>query len=197
MDHLDWIKKGLEQPGKTQTGLARALGRAPSAITNLLKGTRDLKQREVETIARYLETAPPGEYTELEDEGDPDRTVRVVGYVGAGAKAHYYAVAQGDLDAVPAPGNATENTVAVEIRGDSLGPVFDRWLVFYDEVRRPVTPDLIGKLCVVGLADDRVLVKEIRKGRNGLFDLASNSEKDLIKDVAIEWAARVKHMAER
>jgi hypothetical protein len=198
MDNLDWIKKGLEQPGKSQTGLAKALGRSPSAVTNLLKGKRDLKQREVATIARYLGTAPPDQPTPFDDVTfNTGEVTRVVGYVGAGAAAHYYAVAQGDLDEVPAPPGATENTVAVEVRGESLGPLFDRWLIYYDDVRRPVTADLIGKLCVVGLADDRILVKKIRRGRNGLFDLVSNTDDDVIRDAVIEWAARVKIMVPR
>src|SRR5215472_12584905 len=50
--------------------------------------------------------------------------VPVVGYVGAGAKAHFYDVAQGDLDEVDPPKGSTEATVAVEIRGESLGPFF-------------------------------------------------------------------------
>lgn len=206
MDHVEWIKQGLKKKGKTQSGLAEAMGRYPSAITNLLKGKRELKQREVPVIARYLEVTPPPELLldaepepplDIEDDIDPDRYVPVVGYVGAGAAAHYYAVNQGGLDEVPAPTDATDSTVAVEVRGDSLGPLFDRWLVFYDDVRRPVTADLIGKLCVVGLPDDRVLVKKIRRGRNGNYDLVSNSEDDVIRDVTIEWAARVKNMVPR
>src|SRR5919108_5510200 len=46
--------------------------------------------------------------------------VPVVGYVGAGAEAHFYAVAQGGLDLVDQPAGASDTTVAVEIRGDSL-----------------------------------------------------------------------------
>lgn len=102
----------------------------------------------------------------------------------------YYAIAQGELDLVSAPKNATKNTVAVEIRGKSLGAIFDRWLVYYDHVRRPVTPDLIGKLCIVGLPDNRVLIKQIRRGAHGLFDLYSEHEEP-IRGVGIEWAAKV------
>ena len=93
--------------------------------------------------------------------------------------------------------DATESTVAVEIRGDSLGTFFNRWLVFYDDVRRPVTPDLIGELCVVGLEDGRVLVKQVRRGRaEGLFTLFSATEKP-IADVAIAWAAKVNSISRR
>ena len=124
--------------------------------------------------------------------------VPVVGYVGAGAAAHYYAVSQGDLDRVPAPPDSDAQTVAVEIKGDSIGPLFNQWLIFYDDVRSPVTPDLIGRLCVIGLMDDRVVVKKIRKAKTaGLFDLISNDDRENITDVEIVWAARVKHMAPR
>ncbi|MGC4665506.1 hypothetical protein, partial [Escherichia coli] len=70
-------------------------------------------------------------------------TVRLVGYLSAGT-AHYFAQDSGQLDEVDAPGDVSEATVAVEIRGDSLGSFFDRWLVFYDDVRRPVSTDQIG-----------------------------------------------------
>jgi phage repressor protein C with HTH and peptisase S24 domain len=130
-------------------------------------------------------------------EGPTAPKVPVAGYVGAGAEAHFYAVAQGDLDEVDAPEGSTQQTVAVEIRGDSLGTFFDRWLVFYDDVRRPVTPDFVGKLCVVGLDDGRVLIKKLQRSRvHGLFNLVSQNDPPII-DATIEWAARVKSMMPR
>lgn len=122
-------------------------------------------------------------------------TVPLVGYVGAGAAFHAYNVPQQNLDRVPAPLEATRDSVAVEIRGDSLGTMFDRWLVYYDDVRSPVTTDLINKLCVVGLEDERILVKKIKRGKEpGVFDLLSETEPP-IQGVRISWAARVTQMA--
>lgn len=62
---MEWIRKGLEKPGKTQTGLADALGVSPSAVTMLLKGDKKgkrrlLKAHEIPKVADYLEAAPPG-----------------------------------------------------------------------------------------------------------------------------------------
>jgi len=126
------------------------------------------------------------------------RTVPLVGYVGAGAQAHYYASADEGLGEVDAPEDATETTVAAEIRGVSLGPALDRWLVFYDEVRSPVTPDMHGRLCVVGLDDERVLVKVIRPaGEPGRFHLISNGSEEPIFDQAVMWAAKVTGMKPR
>jgi hypothetical protein len=125
---------------------------------------------------------------EAPDESGP-RMVSVIGHTGANATASFY-VPAGELDKVPAPDEATDKTVAVEIRGHSLGKVLDRAIVFYDDVQRPITPALVGKLCVVGLADERVLVKRVRRGsKPGLYTLIS--EDDPIEDVEIEWAAPV------
>lgn len=123
--------------------------------------------------------------------------VPLVGYVGAGAEAHFYATGQGALDMVPAPEGATKDTVAVQIRGESLGALFQHWLVYYDEVRSPVTHDMIGRLCVVGLADDRILVKQINRSKTaGLYHLISNTEPPIF-DVEVIWAAKVKQMVPR
>lgn len=117
--------------------------------------------------------------------------VRVVGYAGAGAKAHFYSVDEQDLDEVPAPSGATERTRAIEIRGDSLGTAFNRWLAFYDDVKRPVTDDLIGRLCIVRLADGNTLIKTVRATKTpGRYRLTSDEPP--IENVEIEWAARVK-----
>lgn len=122
--------------------------------------------------------------------------VPLVGYVGAGALTHFFAQ-DAPLDEVPAPAGSTESTVAVEIRGESLGSFFDRWLVFYDDVRRPVTSDLLNRLCVVGLTDGRILIKKVQRSKaRGLFHLLSQTEPPIL-DVEVEWAAKVKNMVPR
>jgi DNA-binding XRE family transcriptional regulator len=129
-------------------------------------------------------------------EGRVQATVPLVGYVGAGSETHFFAN-DAPLDDVPAPAGSTDSTVAVEIRGESLGTFFDRWLVFYDDVRRPVDNSLINRLCVVGLEDGRILIKKVQRSKaRGLFHLISQTEPPIL-DVEIEWAARVKNMVPR
>jgi|SRR5215510_876445 len=172
-------------------------------------GGRDYGPDEAKRYARRFRVTPEWLLTgrkvgPTDGVGEPDGPedppapkVPVAGYVGAGAEAHFYAVAQGDLDEVDAPEGSTKETVAVEIRGDSLGTFFDRWLVFYDDVRSPVTPDLVGKLCVVGLRDGRVLIKKLQRSRvHGQFNLVSQAEPP-ITDATVDWAARVKSMTPR
>ncbi len=124
--------------------------------------------------------------------------VPLAGYVGAGSEAHLYGDSQGPLDEVQAPDDATSNTIAVEIRGDSLGALFDGWLAFYDDVRSPLTDDLLNRLCVVGLDDGRVLVKMVSRSRANpnLFDLQGQFGPP-ISDVAVRWAAPVKSIVPR
>jgi hypothetical protein len=127
----------------------------------------------------------------------PKKTIRVKGYVGAGGEAHFYNVASlGDLDTIEATDKDTDQTVAVRIIGKSLGEVLSGWYVTYDDVRSPITDDLLGELCVVGLSDDRILVKKVvRNGKRDLFNLISNAEKEpVIEGVKIEWAAKVTAM---
>jgi transcriptional regulator with XRE-family HTH domain len=201
------IDKRLEALGisASQASLKAELSR--DAIRNIKRAAsgesdrRGVTTHTIERLAKALETTSAwlleGTGDEAADSDQRRHTVRLVGYVGAGAEAHFYAVSQGDLDEVPAPIGWTSDTRAVEIRGNSLGELFDRWIVYYDDVRSPVTPDLHGRLCVVGLADERVLIKKIRAGKKrGLYTLLSEREKP-IEDVAVEWAARVRSMVPR
>lgn len=55
----EWIRDGLRQPGKTQVGLAKALGLDPSAVSRLVRGERELLANEIQKAAGYLGTAPP------------------------------------------------------------------------------------------------------------------------------------------
>jgi len=193
---IDWIRQGLKDTRKTRSGLARALGRSPSAVTDLLNGSRRLRAEEIALVADYLGVEPP----RLIGGGrvaHPTGRVPLVGYVGAGAIAHFYADGQGPFDEVDAPDAASPNTVAVQIRGHSLGALFDNWLVFYDDVREPPGDDLVGRMCVCGLADGRVLIKALKRSQiGGLWTLLSNAEPP-IYDVALDWAALVREMRPR
>jgi transcriptional regulator with XRE-family HTH domain len=190
------IKEARARRGVSQEKLAAKIHTGQTTISSWERGRTEPTREDVQRVADALEL----DVAELELVDAPTRTrqyVPLVGYVGAGAAAHYYASADEGLGEVEAPDDATDNTVAVEVRGESLGALFESWLVFYDDVRSPVTPDLYNRLCVVGLPDGKVLVKRIRKARTeGLFHLDSNTEPTM-NDQEIVWAARVKTMRPR
>src|SRR5437016_4270575 len=116
-------------------------------------GTRGKRQRAAPKKARMM--------PKKEDEAAaPVRKVPIMGYFGSDFEGEFYA--RPSEFCVPPTFPVTPSTVIREIRGDSLGSWLNGWLVVYDELRLPPTPDLFGKLCVVLLTDDRILAKELQ-----------------------------------
>jgi hypothetical protein len=208
------IDKRLAAVGLKAATASRQAGLSESAIYNMKRGakgkiaTRGANAATFIALAPVLKTTPAwlmsGEGPEVAEPDphiesgailpDPPRNgrfVRIVGYVGAGSAAHYYAIAQGDYEEVEAPIGASDQTVAVEIKGKSFGPLLDSWLVFYEDVRSPISDDLLNHTCVIGLSDDRILIKEVRRERDGSYTLLSNSDEPPIRNAQIEWAAKV------
>lgn len=189
---LTWIEEGLKQPGKTQIGLASALGRAPSMVTDLLKGRRRLKADEVDRIAAYLDVVPPRSLpTEVE----------IIGIAGAGPFGEVdFSSSQGGLGTAAAQPGATDSTKAVEVRGTSMRPFAnDGWLVYYEEdARQPIQSNMIGMPCVCWLADGRVLIKTPFPAGNNTYNLESyNPAIETIRDVVVETASLVTSIVPR
>lgn len=170
-------------------------GISVSQLSRYETGKRDPSLSHLAAIAARFQTTV-GRLVGQDEEPETG-TVPIVGKVGAGA---IYIPFETDepLGTVPAPEGANDNTVAAIIDGESLGALFDQWVVFYDRVYAAPDPSMIGKLCVVGLAaDKRVVVKKLTRGQvRGLFTLLSNFDPP-IYDVAVEWCAVVKNMSPR
>ncbi|MCF1502167.1 LexA family transcriptional regulator [Afifella sp. H1R] len=192
------VRQRLDDLGINPFEAARRAGVERNFINDLLSGRkRSIRDTSLTKLARGLNTSEAWLLGRLSEDDNPRRAVPLVGFVGAGGEAHLFGAGQGPFDDVPAPSGATEHTVAVEIRGDSLGSIFNGWRAYYDEVRAPVTPDLIGSLCVVGLDDDRVLVKKLASSeRVGRFHLLSENAEPIF-DAHVVWAAKVLDMKPR
>ncbi|MFD2248903.1 transcriptional regulator with XRE-family HTH domain [Pseudochelatococcus lubricantis] len=179
------LKSLRKKHGLTQPELAGRMGTTKNQLIKLEKGDRRLDQQWIERAAEALGEPPEAII------GEGPIEAPVVGYVGAGTGAHFYDTTQGPLDVVEAPEGSSPLTVAVEIRGDSLGPFFDGWYVFYDDVRSEVTPDLIGEICVVGLPDGKILVKKIQAASTrGRYHLLGQFGEPIL-DSEVAWAAKV------
>ena len=168
--------------------LAEQAGMSTSYLQRMESGSRNVSLKNLAKLSQALGVTP----RDLVE--NSANSVPVVGFVGAGAAAHLFSDGQGPFDEVPAPDGSTTATVAVVIRGESLGSIFDGWLVFYDAVRDPPSSDLVGKLCVLGVAGGKVLIKKLQKGQlPKRFNLLSATEPPLY-DVQVDWAAAVKLM---
>lgn len=190
------IARAREAKGLSQTAFGKRINQSQSAVSFWEKGDREPGRDIVARIAaelgvseRWLEL---GEGDDFEtDDSVTSETVPVVGYVSAGAELALFDQGQGPFDYVLPPRDSKPSTVAARVQGTSLGPLFDEALIFYDSVQSPITPALHGKLCVAGLSDGRVVVKQIMPGDGGRYHLLSNSAEPPIFNAEVQWAARV------
>ena len=136
-----------------------------------------------------------GRLPETDSAAPPRDVVSVVGYVGAGQEIFAlddHALGAG-LEEVEAPeGVGRDTMVAVRVRGESMHPLRDGWLLFYRRDQHGVPEACLNRLCIVKVANDGpVLVKELRRGyRDGHFVLSSWNAPPL-EDMRLDWAAPV------
>jgi phage repressor protein C with HTH and peptisase S24 domain len=109
---LQWIEDALAaNPKKSKSGLAKALGRTPAAVTRLLRYGRELKAREIRLIAEYLETEPP-----VADD------IPLVSFTTAGALAEVETIeSDNDIEGyIPNPGLGPGRWIALRVEGESM-----------------------------------------------------------------------------
>lgn len=172
--------------------VAEKTGLSTSYVSRLERGERNLSVKTMAAFAQALGVTP----AELLAAA-PARTIPIVGYVGAGQEV--YAIddhAKGDgIEEVECPwDDLAPSTVAVRVRGDSMVPAyFNGDLIFYERQDTDFT-HLLGKECVVALADGRKFIKQLRRTQTGQWYLHSHNAEPIL-GVEIEWAARVRLIA--
>lgn len=173
----------LDMPGWTQLRLGERLGVNQSTVNRWLQGAEPRGNYRDAISELYSELV-----LTLEHGAEPIMQVRLAGYIGAGQEVYQF-----DEDGagfVEAPPDASATSEAVEVKGESMWPLFeDGTLLYYS---RQVPPDeMLGKRGVFRLEDGRMLVKSLRKGsERGLYTLVSLNAPD-IEDVALQWAAPI------
>jgi transcriptional regulator with XRE-family HTH domain len=189
------IKFARESRNRSQTWLGEQVGIKQQSIHSIETGDAG-KTAFLVQIARALNYNPNWLLTgEGEPENIPsdDGMCPIVGYIGAGAQIFPYDDhAQGEgFGMVPKPPHFVGDCVAVAIRGNSMRPLKEGWLVFYRRDSDGVPDECLNELCVVKIADGPTLVKDLRRGRKpGRYRLDSWNA-DPMEDVVLEWAALV------
>lgn len=168
-----------------QEQLAIMMGTTRSQYIKLEKGERRLSDVWIARAAAALGVDAGALVTNT-------KGVPLVGYVGAGGQAIMYADLDNQTELVARPPDAGDKTVAAIVRGDSMSGVADDGdLIYWEDEPNIPTEAMIGKLCVVGLADGRILVKRLLRGsRPGLWHLLSTNQTP-IEDCEVAWASRV------
>ena len=180
----------LHAPGQpTQAEAAAAVGLTEKTYGKRERGEVKISDKEARALARYFAV----DHEEITG-SIQDRMVKIEGYVGAGAEI--YPIDDGaDFGEVECPrGLDPKSVAAVEVRGTSMSPIEEGWILFYTRIGADVVPiEALRKICVVKLAGGGpTLVKRVFEGsRPRRFLLISNNA-DPIQDVALAWAAPVR-----
>lgn len=119
--------------------------------------------------------------------------VPVVGYVGAGAEVYPFDDhAMGDGLEQVSVSNVPDDAVGLIVRGDSMYPFEDGWVIFYRRDRDGVPSKCINQLCVIRVANDGpTLVKKLRRGSKPKHYNLESWNGPLREDTELEWAAPV------
>lgn len=171
-------KAGFSGP----TEAAAAFGWNAVTYRSHENGTRNLSRQAAARYAQQFRvTAGWLLYGEKQKATEPvAQKVRLAGHIGAGQQVIPDETFNGFTEAALAP----DDCEAFEVRGSSMLPVArDGDIVFFGHPR-PV-PSLIGRECIVELADGRRFFKILRHGsKAGLFTLDSYNQEP-IQDVRV------------
>ncbi|MEM6490914.1 MAG: S24 family peptidase [Pseudomonadota bacterium] len=123
-----------------------------------------------------------------------DTTTPLIGIVGAGSTIlpiDDHALGAG-LELVETPPAYGGDLVAVQVRGDSMYPVYwDGDVLFFGRSGAPILDECLNRECVVRLADGAAMVKVLRRGaQKQAFRLESYNAPP-IENADVEWAAPV------
>jgi phage repressor protein C with HTH and peptisase S24 domain len=175
-----WFQGALDRAGVSQADLARHLGLAPSAVSRMLKGERQMKLLEAVQVAGFLgvsqdeilrhageeSTAPPAEPGRR---GRPPRAPSVFAAVrqdalpirsaARGGNDQEMFLGDGPIGYTPRPSNlaGVRDAYAIYMIGDSMEPRYIQgWLLHVN----PFKPPTRGRDVVVYKKNQAVLIKQ-------------------------------------
>jgi transcriptional regulator with XRE-family HTH domain len=155
-----WFYDRLRDHNLSLRKLARMLGVDPSALTRAFQGRRRITMPEAVEIARIF-SVPLEDVYHAAGMVVPAgaETVPMVGTVGPDMVVQPLTT---HVPPVAAPPGMPVTAEAIQFRtAASSADLWDRWIAFYDP--RPAQ-DIVGRLCLVTLADSTRHVRSVRAG---------------------------------
>ena len=177
----NWFQEALDRAGQSQADLARYLALAPSAVSRMLKGERQMKLLEAVQTAAFLgvsqeevlrhagepSTVPPS--TEPGRRGRPPRAAPAFGLnrqdplpirgAARGGNDQEMLLGDGPIGYTPRPSNlaGVRDAYAVYMVGNALSPRYEQgWLLHV----HPHKPAARGRDVVVLKRDGELLIRQ-------------------------------------
>jgi len=169
--NAEWLRRALTRSGKSRKGLAEALNVAPSAVSRLLAGERQLKASEIPKVLAYMADAENQSSSDLPEQSAPQRLIgrpaiieelNVIASAGHGAEdGDQRVIAQWAIPSQVISSITTSSHDQVKIltvKGDSMSPTLypgQKILVDTND-KRPTPPGLFVVTDGIGLLVKRI-----------------------------------------
>lgn len=189
------IRSLLVAQGWTQADFAQRLGTTQMTVSRWLRGSepRGDKRDRILELARQAGLIEDGE----------NRTIKVVGRVGAGAKVDaYFEQEPSDedvLELIDLAYPTDRDFIGFRVLGDSMSPAYEENSIILVEREQPCPLDrMIGlSAAVLAYGDEGAKIRYLKRIRSGsrphAFNLESiNDRSPTIENVRIIWASPVR-----
>ncbi|WP_307145523.1 XRE family transcriptional regulator [Rhizobium tibeticum] len=180
------LKSLREQRGWTHEHAAEVMGVSRSQFIKLERGERRLTVDYINQAAKAFGVRPADVIEDMDD-----NVVPLMGYIGAGSEImpEFEQVPPEGLDQIHVPFPLPDEMIALEVRGDSMLPVYKdgHVLIVYAEQKRPLHA-FFGEEAAVRTSDGRRYLKTIMKG-SPITLMSFNAAP--IEGVSLEWIGEI------
>lgn len=182
------LKMLRDERGWTHEKAAEEMGVSRSQFIKLERGERRLTADYINQAAKAFGVRP----SDILEDSD-ESTVPLMGYIGAGSEImpEFEQIPPEGLEQIHVPFPLPADMIALEVRGDSMLPVYKdgHVLIVYKDQKRPLSA-FFGEEAAVRTSDGRRFLKTIMKGSNGLVTLMSFNAAP-IENVGLEWIGEI------
>jgi DNA-binding XRE family transcriptional regulator len=186
------LKDARKRAGLSQEKLGLNVGSGRSTIVKLEMGELPMSEAWARRLAPAL-----GVRADQLWEGPQ---VKVIGYVGAGARVYAYDDMLDAGDTIDRPPMTHGDLLAVEVKGESMLPLAEEgWHIVYTAEATVDENAVLNKVCVVQVddPDGSMLVKRVMRGTKPYHYHLVSLNALPIEDVRLRWAAVVKAIVPR
>lgn len=177
----------MKERGFNMKSLSLAAGLSETYVRSILRRGQNPSVANLEAIARTLSTVPS--YL-MGDDKPVTPSIPILGYASAGEGWCPYDTLNEELEI----DFTSQSLISIEIRGDSMAPVYrDGDYLICERIGGAGIHNIVGRDCVIYTTDGEAYIKILKKGSTPTtYNLRSyNPTYPDIENVKIAWAAPI------